>query len=174
MKEDILSEESNVLTGQEVGAGEGTEKNVSTRRAEKLKKVMRRVKSGWLFLAILLVWVGVMQYIVAEKYPVVMKVVGESEEISANAMSYGLDFGALPKGNSSVRFVTIDNKGNRDVYVKIYKWGGASKFIEIDRNNFVLEAGGSENLEFRLEVPSGVTEKQYKGKVIIFEIPKIL
>lgn len=174
MKEDIVSEESDVLTRQEVGAGEGTGEKISTQREEKVKRVMRLVKSGWLFLAILLVWVGVMQYIVAEKYPVVVKVVGESEELSANAISDGLDFGTLPKGDFSVRFVTVENKGNRDVYVKIYKWGGAGKFIEIDRNDFVLGAGGSENLEFRLEVPSGAQEKQYKGRVIIFEIPKIL
>jgi hypothetical protein len=70
--------------------------------------------------------------------------------------------------------VTVNNKGKRDVYVKIYKWGGAGKFIDINRNDFVLGAGESENLEFRLEVPSGAEQKRYDGRVIIFEIPKIL
>ena len=174
MEENIPSIENNAAVSLDTGAGDWKVKTFSSQNKEKAKKLVRQAKSWWLFLAILLVWIVVLQYIAAEKYQAVVKVVGESEEVSANVTTDGLDFGFLPRGNSSTRFVTIQNKGAHDVYVKIYKWGGITEFIEINRNGFVLKAGESENLEFSLKIPSGSEEKEYKGKIIVFEIPKFL
>ncbi|MDD3006971.1 MAG: hypothetical protein PHX30_05355 [Candidatus Pacebacteria bacterium] len=174
MEENISSEERNAPAGREIGAGEGKNDNFSVQKKDRLKKAMKQTRFWLLFFAILLVWMGVMQYFVAEKYRAFVKIVGEGEEVSANATTDGLDFGILPRGNSSTRFITINNQGERDIYVKIYKWGEIGKFIETNRNDFVLEAGKGENLEFMLEVPSGAEEKEYGGKVVIFEIPKIL
>lgn len=174
MEENIPSIENDVATSPEAGPGDWKDKILSSQNKKKAKKLARRAKSWWLFFAILLVWIGVMQYVVAEKYQAVVKVVGESEQVSTNVTTDGLDFGSLPRGNASTRFVTIENKGARDVYVKIYKWGGISKFIETNRGSFILKAGENENLEFSLKIPSGAEEKEYKGKIIVFEIPKFL
>lgn len=174
MEDNIASEEKNVLETSESVAGNYQGKVFSSQNKEALKKFMKRAKSWLPLFVILLVWIGVMQYVVAEKYQAVVKVVGESEQVSTNVTTDGLDFGSLPRGNASTRFVTIENKGARDVYVKIYKWGGISKFIETNRGSFILKAGENENLEFSLKIPSGAEEKEYKGKIIVFEIPKFL
>lgn len=172
MEDNISSTEKNDSKNSDTTGWKS--KIFSVKNKERLNKTMKLAKTWWLFFAVLVIWIGVTQYIVAEKYQAVVKVVGGSGQISANVTAGGLDFGSLPRGDSSTRFVTIENNGKRDVYVKIYKWGGINKFIETNRDNFVLEAGKNENLEFLLEIPSGAAEKEYQGKIIVFEIPKFL
>lgn len=169
-----MTEEKNILeTSESVARGRGG-KDSLLRGKTNIRKIIKQTKSWWLFFAVLLVWVGAVQYFAAEKYQAVVKVVGENRETSVNTAADGLDFGSLTEGNSSTRFVTVKNNGKRDVYVKIYKLGEISKLIKINRNDFALGAGENKNIEFLLEVPSGAKEKEYKGKVLIFKIPKIL
>ncbi|MFA6897528.1 MAG: hypothetical protein WCQ96_04570 [Patescibacteria group bacterium] len=174
MEENILTEEKNILGTSKSGAGERGGKDSLSRGETNMRKIIRRAKSWWLFFAVLLIWIGAVQYFAAEKYQAVVKVVGENRETSVNTVADGLDFGSLAEGNSSTRFVTVKNNGKYGVYVKVYKLGEIGKFIKINRNDFVLGAGESKNIEFLLEVPSGAKEKEYEGKVLIFKIPKIL
>lgn len=174
MEENILTEEKNIPEASEFGAGERGDKDSLSRGKTNIRKIIKQAKSWWLFFAVLLVWIGAVQYSAAEKYQAVVKVVGENRETTVNAVADGLDFGSLVEGNSSARFVTIKNNGKYGVYVKVYKLGEIGKFIKIDRNDFVLGAEESKNIEFLLEVPSGAKEKEYKGKVLIFKLPKIL
>ena len=169
-----MTEGKNISEASESGVGERGGKDFLSRGKTNIWKIIKQAKSWWLFFAVLLVWIGAVQYFAAEKYQAVVKVVGENREMSVNAVADGLDFGSLAEGNSSTRFVTVKNNGAYGVYMKVYKWGEIGKFIKINRSDFALGAGESKNLEFILEVPSGAKEKEYKGKILIFKIPKIL
>lgn len=153
-------------------SGKDSRKNILVK--EKIRGSIMWMKSWWMFFAILLLWTGIMQYIVADKYSMRVNVVAEGKEISAQATTDGLDFGTMSKGNSSTRFITVENKGSRDVYVKVYKLGNIGSFVEVSRDDFVLSSSESENLEFLLSIPSGADEKEYTGRIFVFEIPKIL
>ncbi|MCK5085110.1 hypothetical protein KAK05_00185, partial [Candidatus Parcubacteria bacterium] len=75
--------------------------------------------------------------------------------------------------NASTRFVTIENNGNMNIYVAVVKYGGIAELIKISRNNFVLDPGEKEKLEFLLEMPISANKEEYTGKVIIFKLPKL-
>lgn len=148
--------------------------------AEKIDKektpfltIMRKAKKVWIVIFVLILWVLAMQYVVADKYAVVVNVVGESSEASAVAMADGLDFGSVPQGSSATRFVTLHNGSDHDIYVKVLELGEAARFIQSNRNGFVLGAGEGENLEFTADIPAGAKEKKYTGKIMIFEVPKL-
>jgi len=126
-----------------------------------------------LFVLLIFVWVGVVQYMAADKYSAVVKVQKEGKGVGVNPTTENLDFGDLPKGNSLMRFVTIENSGKVDVYVKIIKTGSIADLIKISRNDFILSSGDSEKIELLLEMPISADKEGYKGKVIIFKLPKI-
>jgi len=134
------------------------------------KKIL---KMAFLFMSLLVVWFALVQYIAADKYDAAVKVVEEGGGIGVNPMTERLDFGDLPKGNGLIRFVTIENGGKMDIYVKIIKTGNISDLIEINRNNFVLSSGDSAKIELLLEMPISANKEEYKGKVIIFKLPKL-
>lgn len=137
------------------------------------KGLVGKLKPLGIFVFVFALGFAVMQFVAAEKYDISVTVTGEGGEIDSDAMGNGLDFGSLPRGNSSMRFITVKNGGENDIYVKIYKWGEASRLLETNRDGFTLEAGESENLEFTIQVPSGAEEKEYEGRLTIFEIPRI-
>ena len=126
-----------------------------------------------LFIVFIVVWFAVVQYIAADKYEAVVKVVEEGGKIGVNPMTERLDYGDLPKGNASTRFVTIENSGKMGIYVAIVKYGGIAELIKINRNNFVLNPGEEEKLELLLEMPISANKEEYKGKVLIFKLPKV-
>lgn len=122
---------------------------------------------------ILVAWIAVIQFVAAEKYDVTVTVTGEAAETDQKAEAEGLDFGSLSKGGSSVRYVTVKNGGKSDIYVKIYKLGGVAGLVKANRDGFTLKAGKSENLEFTVDVPENAQEKEYTGRIIIFQMPKL-
>ena len=134
------------------------------------KKILKMIL---LFVLLLTMWIAIVQYISADKYDAVVKVVEEGGEIGVNPMTERLDYGDLPKGNGLMRFVTIENGGEMDVYVKIVKTGNISDLIEINKNNFVLSSGDSAKIELLLEMPISADKEGYEGKVIIFKLPKL-
>lgn len=129
-------------------------------------------KIGWGIVALVAI-VAIAQYIAADKYDAAVKVVEEGGGIGVNPMTERLDFGDLPKGNGLMRFVTIENGGKMDIYVKIIKTGNISDLIEINRNNFVLSSGDSVKIELLLEMPISANKEEYEGKIIIFKLPKL-
>lgn len=125
------------------------------------------------FASVFVLGFAAMQFAAAEKYDISVLAIEEGGEIDSDAAASGLDFGSLPRGDSSIRFITVKNGGENDAYVKICKWGAASRFLEADRDGFTLKAGESKNLEFTIKVPSKAEEKRYTGNLAIFEIPLI-
>lgn len=134
------------------------------------KKVL---KMAFLFMLLLVVWFALVQYLAADKYGAVVKVVEEGGKIGVNPTAESLDYGDLPKGNALTRFITVENNGDLDVYVMIAKVGGISELIKIDKNNFVLSSGDSAKIELLLEMPISADKEGYEGKVIIFKLPKL-
>ena len=127
-----------------------------------------------LFILLIFIWVGVVQYLAADRYNTLVKVQTEGEGVGVNPTTEELDFGDLPKGDNLMRFITIENNGEMDIYVKIVKTGNISDLIEINRNNFVLSSGDSAKIEFLLEMPISANKEKYEGKVIIFKYVIVL
>jgi hypothetical protein len=139
-------------------------------RKQSVKKILKFVV---LFVVFLAAWLAVVQYMTADKYEVVVKVVEEGGKIGVNPLTERLDFGDLPKGNSATRFVTIENNGRTDIYVKIVITGNVSDLVNINKNNFVLSPGSSEKIDFAMSMPISADQEEYKGKVTIFKLPKL-
>ena len=149
-------------------------RNVKIQTMEKKKWTTKKIlKLVALFVITVFIWIGAVQYFAADKYNAVVKVQEEDKGVGVNPTTEELDFGDLPKGDNLMRFVTIENGGEMDVYVKIIKTGSISDLIEINKNNFVLSSGNSVKIELLLEMPISADKEGYEGKVIIFKLPKL-
>lgn len=149
-------------------------KEINLQKTKKKKRKAGKVlKIIVLFATLIFVWIGAVQYLAADRYGAVVKIQKEGESIGVNPTTEKLDFGDLPKGNSLMRFITIENSGEMDVYVKIIKTGSIADLIELNRNDFVLSSGDSAKIELLLEMPISADKEEYKGKVIIFKLPKL-
>lgn len=114
----------------------------------------------------------VVQYVNAAKYDALVQVIAENK-IGVNPTGERLDFGDLPKGKSAVRTVTLKSEGNTGAYVMVWKFGGIADLMKVNKNYFTLRPKSEEKLEFSVYIPDSAEYKYYKGKVIIFQIPKI-
>lgn len=145
---------------------------LSELKGEILKK--RPVKNivGWVILVLVLIFIAV-QYINAEKYDALVQAI-DSETFGVNPTGERLDFGDLPKDKSAVRTVSLINNSPYKVssYIMVWKFGEIGDLIRVDKNYFTLKPGAGEKLEFTTRIPNSAELKYYKGKVIIFQIPK--
>ena len=149
-------------------------RNIKLQTIKKKKWTIGKIlKVIVLFVALIFIWIGAVQYFAADKYNAVVKVQEEGKGVGVNPTTEELDFGDLPKGDNLMRFVTIENSGEMDIYVKIIKTGNISDLIEINKNNFVLSSGDSVKIELLLEMPISADQEEYKGKVMIFKLPKL-
>lgn len=149
-------------------------RSVKLQTAKKKKWTTGKIlKAIALFVVLVFIWIGAVQYFAADKYSATVRVQEEGEGVGVNPTTEELDFGDIPKGDNLMRFVTIENGGEMDVYVKIIKTGSISDLIEISRNNFVLSSGDSAKIEFSLGMPISANKEEYKGKIIIFKLPKL-
>ena len=148
----------------------GANDNIIPKKKMTLKRIL---KMTVLFIIFLMAWFAIVQYMAADKYEAVVKVMEEGGKIGVNPMTERLDYGDLPKGNASTRFITIENRGGMDIYVAVVKYGGIAELIKVSRNNFVLDPGEKEKLELLLEMPISADKEEYKGKVLIFKLPKV-
>lgn len=158
------------------------EKEVETSKEGDKKKIfaLSRVhltrktakKAAYLLIA-LMCWVALLQYATAQKYEAVAKVAGENGEASANMNADKLDYGVVAKGESSLRFITIENRGTHAAYVKVLKSGDIADIMTIDATDFTLEAGETKELELTISVPEGADRDGYEGVIRIMKIPKL-
>ena len=170
----VENEVNNSYDEKKAGDAQSELSNVCLKANKKKKWTAGKIfKAVALFVMLVFVWIGIVQYFAADKYNAVVKVQEEGKGVGVNPTAEELDFGDLPKGDNLMRFVTIENGGKMDVYVKIIKTGSISDLIEINRNNFVLSSGDSAKIEFSLKMPISANKEGYKGKVIIFKLPKL-
>ncbi|GAI86271.1 unnamed protein product [marine sediment metagenome] len=120
-----------------------------------------------------LVFVLVMQVVAADKYKALVQVIEEEGKMGVNPLTDKLDFGDLNRESTAIRYVTIENNGGMKNYIMIWKFGGISELIDISKNNFTIEPGEKERLEFQIVIPVSAENKYYNGSVWIFKIPQV-
>ncbi len=144
---------------------------------ENEKTVATKTKhSGWgkkiaYLVLILMIWFISVQYIAADKYEAVVKI-SDTNKVGVNPSTDKLDYGDLPKGKTSTRFITIENNGSMASYIKIVKTGSIGELITLSKNDFELKPKEKEKLELTLSLPISADLEEYKGEVIVFKIPK--
>lgn len=131
-----------------------------------------KMRSVFVFLLIALVWLCLLAYSTAERYPTRVEIGnnGYDSQISASE----IDFGKLEKGGSCIRFISVKNNGGHEMYINIMNVGNIRKIIREDRNSFILGPGEVKKIELSISVPADANSKEYRGTIIILKIPKIL
>jgi len=108
----------------------------------------------------------------ANKYSMLAHIVEGEGKVGVNPTTESLDFGDLSRGTSAVRRVNIENSTFMPMYIMIFKRGGLSDLIDVDKNFFTLAPDESVKIEFAAYVPaSAELGKNYTGKVYLFKIP---
>lgn len=138
---------------------------------------IKRMSKRKLIFRGLLIFIAIViavQFFNAARYDAVVQVI-EDDRLGVNPTGERLDFGDLPRDKDAVRIVTLANNSPYKVssFVMVWKYGEIQDFMDISRNNFALAPGETEKLEFRVHIPNSAEFKNYRGKVIIFQIPKI-
>lgn len=175
IQNDLEAESVQIEDGKDKKGSEDRKYSFRNKSRDIAAALRKNAKLTGLILLSLIVWFFAIQFIAAEKYTAVVKVGQQNMLIDANAASAGnlLDYGSLPKGNSATKFITVKNDGGRDVYVKMIGTGDIGKILKIDRNNFIVQKGQKEKVEFTVEVPSDTSKTEYKGGIFIFKLPKL-
>ena len=135
------------------------------------------IKRSWKKIVLWLVTVVigillVIQYINAAKYQALVQVISEGR-IGVNPTGDALDFGDLPHNKSAIRTVTLESGGDTGAFVMVWKYGDISDLVKVDKNYFTLQPHTTEKLEFSISIPNSAEYRYYRGKVMIFQIPKI-
>ncbi len=128
--------------------------------------------AAWIILVLAFIFLAV-QYVNAEKYDALVQVV-DSDKIGVNPTGERLDFGDLPKDKTAVRTVSLVNQSPYKVssYIMVWKFGEIGDLMKVDKNYFTLKSGQGEKLEFTVRTPNSAEYRYYRGKVIVFQIPK--
>ena len=137
---------------------------------EKKKKSKAKI-IGWAILVLILA-VAAVQYLNAAKYEALVQVI-QDDKIGVNPTGERLDFGDLPRNKSAVRNVILQSSGNTGAYVIVWKQGDIGDFMKISRNYFTLKPHTTEKVEISVTIPNSAEFRYYKGKVVIFQIPKV-
>ena len=134
---------------------------------------MSKIKKIIYIIITVVVFVLVVQVVVADKYKAIVKVVEGENVIGVNPLADKLDFGDLARETTAIRYVKLENNGGMKNYIMVWKFGGMSELIKVSRNNFTLKPGEEERLEFQLFIPVSAGEQNYEGSVWIFKIPQV-
>jgi len=134
------------------------------------------MKTAYKILLVILIVVVVVlavQIINAAKYKMVVNVVEGENIMGVNPLTESLDFGDLSRNNGMTRYVTMKNGGKLSMFIIVWKFGGISDLIQLDKNFFALNSGEETKIAFTIDIPPSAGTKQYKGNVWIFRLPKI-
>ena len=124
----------------------------------------------WVVVAVVALFL-IVQYLNAARYEALVQVI-DRDTIGVNPTGAKLDFGDLPRDKDAVRRVNLESTGRVSSFVIVWKRGAISEFMKVSKNFFTLKPGTKEELEFTVHVPNSADYKYYKGKVVIFRIPK--
>jgi hypothetical protein len=122
---------------------------------------------------ILLFWISGLQLATSERYQTKIKVANSESLTSSSTDKKILDYGSLAKGSSSMRFISVTNKGSHGAYIKVIKIGAAAKIMRIEESAFELGAGGNKDVQVAVQVPGKTDKSEYDGAIIILKFPKI-
>jgi len=138
----------------------------------KSKKKISKPKLIALIVVLVIIWFLAVQVFAAERWDMVVVVKAEENIMGINPLDESLDFGDLSRNLGQTRYVKLVNGSKSDRYVMVWKWGEISDMVEIEKNNFVLEPGEEYKIGFKIQIPPSAETKQYKGKVMVFRLPK--
>ena len=137
---------------------------------ENKKHILKKIVWGVVTLVIM---VGVVQVLVADKYQAQVAVVEGEGNVGLNPTVRKLDFGDLSGDTSAARYITL-NAGGMDTYISVWKFGSIAELIELNDNNFTMKKGDEKKLELSVYMPSSApVGEKYTGYVWIFKIPKV-
>jgi len=146
--------------------------------ARQTDKTSERKKSGlikkiiWGFVG-LIVFVGIIQIIVADKYQAQVLVIEGEKKVGVNPTTERLDFGDLSGDTSATRYIAL-NAGGAETFISVFKFGSIAELIDLSENNFTIKEGEEKRLEFNLYMPpSAPVGEKYTGWVWLFKLPKL-
>ena len=129
-------------------------------------------KIGW-GIAALVLTVGLVQVLVADKYQAQVLVIEGEGKVGVNPTAEKLDFGDLSGDTSAARYITL-NAGGMDTHIYIWKFGSIAELMKLSDNNFTMEEGDEKKLELSVYMPlSAPVGEKYTGRVWIFKVPKV-
>ena len=129
-------------------------------------------KIGW-GIAALVLTVGLVQVLVADKYQAQVLVIEGKGKVGVNPTAEKLDFGDLSGDTSAARYITL-NAGGMDTYIYIWKFGSIAELMKLNDNNFTMEKGDEKKLELSVYMPlSAPVGEKYTGRVWIFKVPRV-
>ncbi|MHB0977447.1 MAG: hypothetical protein ACYC1U_09685 [Candidatus Aquicultorales bacterium] len=117
---------------------------------------------------------AIVEFAYAKKYDVQVNVEKGQGSFGVNPMTDRLDFGDMPLGSRSNRFVDLENSGGRKVYVIVFITGEVSNFIVVKPNYFTLDAAGKKKLTFELNIPRNAQTTKYRGRAYMIMLPRLL
>ena len=84
-----------------------------------------------------------------------------------------IDFGDVPQGSGIAKTVTLENAGDNDNHIRIYRMGGIWSFIDISPGtSFVLEGGETETIKMSISIPETATVgDKFTGRIFILRLP---
>ena len=129
-------------------------------------------KITYIILAVIL-FIVIVQILVADKYKAVVQVIEEEGRVGINPMADKLDFGDLSRDFGATRYVSIENNGKYKVYIMVWKFGNIAELIKLSRNNFTLNSGEKERLAFEMYMPVSADKDKYSGWVWVFKLPRL-
>jgi len=82
-------------------------------------------------------------------------------DLNKSALTFGM---ITPGGATSSRGILLNNT-EYDRKVEVYVEGNISKYLYVDKQNFILEKNENKNLPFFVKVPEGTEFGEYNGNV---------
>lgn len=137
---------------------------------QETRKRMRKTVAS---LLLLVLWVGGLLYLTAEKFAVEVKVSDAAEAQTAEGEGRALDFGTLRPGAYTSRFFRLGTDGSHSYHIRVLTFGSIAKVSRIDNADFVLYGGSDVKVEMVVEVPETNAEQEYEGTVLALKIPRL-
>jgi len=134
-------------------------------------KIFKKIIIGILILIALFI---VIQIVNAAKYKMVVNVVEGENVMGVNPLADKLDFGDLSRNNGMTRYVTMKSGGGLSTYILVWKMGGISDLVKVDKGSFVLKPGEEVKISFEIQIPPSAEIKKYSGSVWIFRLTKVI
>lgn len=174
-----MREEKEAEKGLQTNQKPEKEAKAQKESAKKEEKLTFRSVVSVIALALLiaLLLTALVEYIYATKYDAMVEVKkkkGGAAAIEIAPTTGSLDFGGLPLGGREKRYVTLENKSNRSLYIVVWIWGGISPFIKVNKDYFVLKGKEKVKLTFFMTIPPSANISKYKGTVYIFRLPLVV
>jgi hypothetical protein len=106
-------------------------------------------------------------------YAMQVAVVEKGSNLNIAPFTDRIDFGDVPQGFGISKTITLENLGESDNHIKIYRMGGIWSFVEIDPGtSFTLAGGETQDIKMSIKIPeTAPVGKKYTGRIFILQLP---